>query len=44
MGAIAKIAAKLGWKVVKKYYGRIMRWIGEGWTVNQIINYIKKHM
>lgn len=42
MTAIAKIVAKVGWPIVKKYYKQIMQFIGEGWVVNRIVDWIKK--
>ncbi len=44
MGAIAKLVAKFGWPIVKKYYKQIMQFIGEGWAINKIIDWIKKHI
>ncbi|WP_243550578.1 enterocin L50 family leaderless bacteriocin [Priestia megaterium] len=39
----AKIAAQVGWALVKKWYSRVMQMIGEGWTINQITNWLKDH-
>ena len=44
MGAIAKLVAKFGWPIVKKYYKQIMQFIGEGWAIHKIIEWIKKHI
>lgn len=39
MGAALKLALKYG----MKYYRQIMQFIGEGWTINQIEKWLKKH-
>lgn len=44
MVALLKVAASVGWSIVNKYYGTVMRFIGEGWTVNQIVDWLKRHM
>lgn len=43
MGALVKLAAKVGWAAIKKYYGEIMRLIGEGWTIKQLKDWLKRH-
>lgn len=39
MGAAMKLAFKFG----MKNYDKIMRFIGEGWSIDQIEKWLKKH-
>lgn len=43
MGAIAKLVAKFGWPFIKKFYKQIMQFIGQGWTIDQIEKWLKRH-
>jgi len=43
MGALAKIALKVGWTVVKKSYNKIMQLLGQGWTIDQITKWLSRH-
>nr|BAL44213.1 weissellicin M [Weissella hellenica] len=43
MVSAAKVALKVGWGLVKKYYTKVMQFIGEGWSVDQIADWLKRH-
>lgn len=43
MGAIAKLVAKFGWPLIKKFYKQVMQFIGQGWTIDQIEKWLKRH-
>ncbi|ANU71954.1 enterocin L50 family leaderless bacteriocin [Enterococcus faecalis] len=43
MGAIAKLVAKFGWPFIKKFYKQVMQFIGQGWTIDQIEKWLKRH-
>ena len=43
MVTVAKVAAKVGWTLAKKFYKKIMELIGQGWTVDKIEKFLKKY-
>lgn len=43
MVTAAKIALKVGWGLVTKFYTEVMQLIGKGWSVDQIAEWLKSH-